>query len=113
MHEEILDHEEGQPNNHHYKKSKRNLMVAGGLILLLVLLAYYAFGLVVSINSILPIVIAVMMIIILISSFLGVYNVIQSYVKKEMNSPGKPIILVGNSLIAGFFLIAFIMNFWN
>ncbi len=109
MHNDILDHEENPSDTSYYEKSKKNFLMALGLIFLVAIIIYFSF-IFVGLNTLVPIMVGVIIIIAMINSFKGVYNGIQSYKRKEKNTAGKAIVLIGNITIAGLFIFAITMN---
>ncbi len=109
MYEEILDHEEGPSNDRFYKKSKKNLMVAGILILLSIVILYLTLE-VFIIRQYIPALGFILFFVGILSSAVGVFNGIRSFIKKEKNTIGKYIVFLVNLVISGLFFLVLLAN---
>ena len=109
MPENILDHIDDVKKNEFFNRSKKDLKVASTLVLASILIIVFSIrmnffpGLFTSLGGLL-------LLIAVIVSFIGVINGIRSYWKKEKHGPMRFLVLLGNLMIFGFFVLAVIAN---
>lgn len=109
MHEDILDHEEKPSDDYYYKKSKKNLMVAGIFILTSLTFVYFSFKIILLVDVI-SVMGSVLFLSGILSSTIGVYNGIQSFIKKEKSRVGRWIVFIVNLIFSGLFFMVLIAN---
>lgn len=109
MNDDVLDQIEPISNKVFYNKSKKNLKHASILVLgtiVLIMISAKTKFLVEIISSIG----AMLLLIAVVISGVGIGNGIKSYIKKEKYSPDRFLILLGNLLIFGIFILLVVTN---
>ena len=109
MNENILDQIEDKSNESFYSKSKKNLKLASLLVigsLMLTMIAVKTGFLVEIISSIG----AILLLVAVVISFAGILNGIKSYIKKEKHFANRFLIILGNFIIFGTFILMIIAN---
>ena len=107
MDDQILDHIDDPEKTYHYRKSKRYLLIAIGLIAVILFIFIVVDAVVLSIISAVS---ALLFFTAVIASFFGLIHGVMSFRKKETHSAVRIIVLIGNLIIFGMFMLALITN---
>lgn len=109
MTENILDEIEKPNNKIYYAKSKKSLKIAFSLVLISSLIIFVSLKIKVF-SELISSLGAIMFLIAVIISFTGVINGVKSYLKHEENSADRFLILLGNLIISGIFILMIVAN---
>ncbi len=112
MHEDILDHIEELDlidDRFYYKKSKKHLKNAALLIVGAIILINIAQRLS-FLATITPIIGVLLLVATVVMSSIGLVNGIKSYLKKERHAADRFLILLGNLIISGVFILLLVAN---
>lgn len=109
MNQDILDEVELIDSKAYYNESKKNLKHASILILgaiLLILISTRTKFLI----EIISLIGAILLLVAVVISAIGIGNGIKSYIKKEKHSADRFLVLLGNLLIFAIFILVIIAN---
>lgn len=110
MEDDILDQLDPLNDVTYYNKSKGNLKLAGLFVLGAIVFAMYSKKIAGDLAEIIASIGAIFIPIAFIISVIGIINGIKSFSKKEKTSPVRFLILLGNLVIFGIFILGIIAN---
>jgi len=87
----------------YYQRSKKNIKLTLGFLIGSILLFFFFYQTGILPTLLFPISLFFLLIVTVMTGN-GIINVIKSYQKKEENAPYRPLIIVGNLVILGFFV---------